>query len=81
MEKIWRLAGRFWAGTPKCSILKAMIYQFDHFELDMDRFELRAGDEVRALEPQVFALLAFLVEHRERLVPKEELFELSLIHI
>ena len=75
MEKIWRLAGRFWAGTPKCSILKAMIYQFDHFELDMDRFELRAGDEVRALEPQVFALLAFLVEHRERLVPKEELFE------
>ena len=52
-----------------------MIYRFDNFELDMDRFELRAGDEVLPLEPQVFALLAFLVERRERLVSRDELFE------
>lgn len=52
-----------------------MIYRFDHFELDMARFELREDDAIRPLEPQVFALLAFLIEHRERLVPKEELFE------
>ena len=38
-------------------------------------FELRADGAVLSLEPQVFALLAFLVEHRDRLVPKEELFE------
>ena len=38
-------------------------------------FELREDGAVHALEPQVFSLLAFLVEHRERLVPKEELFE------
>jgi TolB-like protein/DNA-binding winged helix-turn-helix (wHTH) protein len=38
-------------------------------------FELRQGDETRALEPQVFALLALLVENRERLVSKDEIIE------
>jgi len=41
----------------------------------MARFELREDGAVHALEPQVFALLAYLAEHRERLVPKDELFE------
>ena len=52
-----------------------MTYQFDQFELDMARFELREDGAVQPLEPQVFALLAYLIEHRERLVPKNELFE------
>jgi DNA-binding winged helix-turn-helix (wHTH) protein len=52
-----------------------MIYHFEQFELDMGCFELRQEGAVRPLEPQVFALLAYLVEHRERLVPKNELFE------
>ena len=52
-----------------------MIYRFGSFELDMARFELRDDGAVQALEPQVFALLAFLVERRDRLVPKAEIFE------
>ena len=52
-----------------------MIYQFDRFELDMARFELREEGTVQPLEPQVFSLLAYLIEHRERLVPKNEIFE------
>jgi len=52
-----------------------MIYQFDQFELDIARFELREEGAVQPLEPQVFTLLAYLIEHRERLVPKNELFE------
>jgi len=52
-----------------------MIYQFDQFELDITRFELREEGAVQPLEPQVFGLLAYLIEHRERLVPKNELFE------
>ena len=52
-----------------------MIYHFDQFERDMSRFELREEGTVQALEPQVFNLLAYLVEHRERLVSKNELFE------
>ena len=56
-------------------MLGAMIYRFDVFELDMTRFELRKEGEPCPLEPQVFALLAYLIEHRERLVSKDEIFE------
>ena len=52
-----------------------MIYQFGAFELDMATVELRKGDIVCSLEPQVFALLALLVENRERLVSKEEIID------
>ena len=52
-----------------------MIYQFDAFELDMATVELRKGDKACCLEPQVFALLALLVENRERLVSKEEIID------
>lgn len=52
-----------------------MIYRFDRFELDLARAELRADGQPRPVEPQVLALLALLVEHRDRLVSKEELLE------
>jgi TolB-like protein len=52
-----------------------MIYQFGPFELDLATVELRAGGEACSLEPQVFALLALLVENRDRLVSKEEIIE------
>ena len=59
----------------RCSILSPMIYRFGPFELDMAKVELRADGEVRSVEPQVFALLALLVENRERLVTKDEILE------
>jgi len=52
-----------------------MIYQFGAFELDLATVELRSGAEVRRLEPQVFALLALLVENRDRVVSREEIIE------
>jgi TolB-like protein len=52
-----------------------MIYRFDKFELDTDTVELRSGGVVCPVEPQVFALLALLVENRERLVGKSEILE------
>ncbi|HEY0680747.1 MAG TPA: winged helix-turn-helix domain-containing protein [Steroidobacter sp.] len=52
-----------------------MIYAFDRFELDLATVELRAGGKVVDLEPQVFALLALLVENGERLVSKDEIIE------
>lgn len=52
-----------------------MIYHFEQFQLDIARFELREQGAVQPLEPQVFAVLAYLIEHRERLVSKNELFE------
>ncbi len=56
-------------------MLDPMIYRFDAFELDLGKAELRADGQPRRIEPQVFALLAFLVEHRERLVSRDEIFE------
>lgn len=50
-----------------------MIHGFDGHELDTDRGELRRGAEVVPVEPQVFALLLYLIENRERLVSKDDL--------
>lgn len=66
------LCGRIVADS---TILVAMIYTFGPFSLDLDKVELRTDGQPRPIEPQVFALLALLVEHRERLVSKEEIFE------
>jgi TolB-like protein len=52
-----------------------MIYIFEDFELDTARAELRRDGEALPVEPQVFALIAFLVDHRERLVSRDEIFE------
>ena len=72
MEVLWRFRGDIYPG---CSTLVPMKYRFGGFELDLAKVELRAEGELRPLEPQVFALLAFLVEHRERLVSRDELLE------
>ena len=56
-------------------MLPPVIYRFAEFELDLARVELRAQGAVRALEPQVFALLALLVENRDRLVSRDEILE------
>ena len=52
-----------------------MIYSFGRFELDLGTVELRTGGEVVRLEPQVFELLALLVQNSERLVSKDEIIE------
>ena len=52
-----------------------MIYRFADCELDIGVHELRHGGNVRAVEPQVFDLLHYLVENRNRLVTRDELFE------
>ena len=54
-----------------------MLYRFGDFELDLDRIELRTqrdGGRI-PLEPQVFALLALLIDARDRMVGKHEIFE------
>jgi TolB-like protein len=50
-----------------------MRYRFDHYLLDVDRHELRHGDDLVAIEPQVFDLLKFLIRNRDRVVSKEDL--------
>jgi TolB-like protein len=51
------------------------MFRFGEFELDLDRYELRRGGEVVKTEPRVLEVLNFLIEHRARVVPKEELLD------
>ncbi len=50
-------------------------YRFEDFELDLDRFQLRRGNQTVNAEPQVLEVLAYLVINRGRLVPKDELLD------
>jgi TolB-like protein/cytochrome c-type biogenesis protein CcmH/NrfG len=46
---------------------------FENHVLDVARRELRRGGEAIAVEPQVFDLLVYLVENRDRVVSKDDL--------
>ena len=50
-----------------------MLYLFENFALDDERRELRAAGTLVPVEPQVFDLLVYLVENRERVVSKDDL--------
>ena len=52
-----------------------VLFLFNNYVLDSGRRELRAGNALVALEPQVFDILVYLIENRDRVV------SLSLIHI
>lgn len=52
-----------------------MILRLEDCELDTEQFELRRGGQAVPVEPQVFDLLRLLIENRDRIVTKDELFE------
>src|SRR6266699_3130983 len=49
--------------------------RFHHYTLDPASREVRHGAHRLALEPKVFQVLLYLLEHRDRMVPKAELLE------
>src|SRR5436190_18001852 len=52
-----------------------MVLAFGDHRLDIKRRELRRGGELIDLEPKVFDLLSFLVQHRNRVVSKDDLLQ------
>ena len=52
-----------------------MIYAFRGHELDEGLFQLRRRGRVVKVEPKAFDLLAYLLCHRDRVVPKQELLD------
>ncbi|MBV9117945.1 MAG: winged helix-turn-helix domain-containing protein, partial [Acetobacteraceae bacterium] len=50
-----------------------MLYRFENFVLDANRRELRQGDGLVAVEPQVFDLLEYLIRARDRVVSRDDL--------
>jgi DNA-binding winged helix-turn-helix (wHTH) protein len=52
-----------------------MQYVFHDYVLDMARRELRGAAGPLSLEPKAYQVLGYLVQHRDRVVTREELLE------
>jgi len=52
-----------------------MLYIFGDYALNQDLYELHYKDEHIHIEPHVFEVLSYLVQHCDRVVSKHELFE------
>ena len=50
-----------------------MLYFFENFVLDPARRELRRGNALIAVQPQVFDLLEYLIVNRRRVVSKDDI--------
>ena len=50
-----------------------MEYLFNSFTFNPDKFELRGQGKLVKLEPQVFLLLKFLIENRDRMISRDEI--------
>ena len=52
-----------------------MIYAFGDYELDTQLYELRCAGKLLKIEPQVFNVLTYLIQHRDRTITRQELLE------
>ena len=52
-----------------------MVLTFGNFRLDIKRRELLRGTEIVNVEPRAFDLLRYLVQHRDRVVSKDDLLQ------
>jgi DNA-binding winged helix-turn-helix (wHTH) protein len=52
-----------------------MLHRFPTFEVDEDTREVRSAQRTLQLQPRVFDVLVYLIRHRTRVVPKDELLE------
>src|ERR1700722_7464550 len=50
-----------------------MLYIFNSYVLDTGRRELRRGESVLSVQPQVFDLLEYLIRNRSRVVSKVDI--------
>jgi len=55
--------------------LPVMRYQSENFTLDTDDYSLTRNGINHAIEPQVFNLLVYLIDNRNRVVTREELLD------
>lgn len=52
-----------------------MQYVFGKHVLDTAQFSLREDDDLKVVEPRVLRLLTYLIEHRDRVIPRDELHD------
>ena len=52
-----------------------MLYKFEDFELDTNRFELRQDGNVVHIEPLVFDLILFFAQNSQRVIGRDEIVD------
>lgn len=52
-----------------------MIYRFNGLELDTEHHELMSNNQPVVIPPKAFSVLVYLIENRDRMVPKSELLD------
>ncbi|MCL1067069.1 winged helix-turn-helix domain-containing protein [Shewanella olleyana] len=52
-----------------------MIYQCNDLQIDLVQYQIRRTGKLLSVEPKVFDLIIYLIQHRERLISREELLE------
>ena len=52
-----------------------MVYRFDQFEIDDCEFRFSDGLAPVSIEPKALRLLIYLIQNRNRLIPKQELLD------
>lgn len=72
-ESLWRGGGL--DGISRDRYSADVPYSIGEFDIDERTYEVRRGGERLSVEPQVLELLLFLIERREQVVTKEEIFE------
>src|SRR5512143_638812 len=63
------------ANTPSAATSDAIVYAFGEFTLDVESRTLRRDSDNVQLPSRAFDALVYLVEHRDRLVQKNELVD------
>ncbi|MCO4798700.1 MAG: winged helix-turn-helix domain-containing protein [Colwelliaceae bacterium] len=51
-----------------------MIYQFNNIKINTSSFEIKKNEQLLTTEPKVFDLVLYLIQNRERLISRDELF-------
>jgi predicted ATPase/DNA-binding winged helix-turn-helix (wHTH) protein len=62
-------------GSEPAVVAGSTTFAFDDVVVDIDGFELQRAGEPVDIEPQVFDVLCYLIEHRNRVVSKVELLD------
>ncbi len=52
-----------------------MIYRFNSIVIDTDNYSLSCQGKPKAVEPQVFDLIVYLIENREKLASRQQIFD------
>jgi DNA-binding winged helix-turn-helix (wHTH) protein len=63
------------ASAVRCPAEHKLLYIFEDYALDTGRRELRHGNAIVRVQPQVFDLLEFLIRNRDRVVSKDDMLD------